>query len=308
MIEFESAAYGDDEATGGNLPRLRVNGRIPVGGLTIDLVNIGGTATAATDFALNPTFTIPAGDYDGQSTIDISSIFSINDESLGESDETVILQLTNPQAPLQVNDANCDGIVTDMTTYTIIDDDVVLEEGLAEFKAETIQGINYLYWISKIERQQAYYIVEYSNNCLDWKAIGRVNSLGDDDVPQDYQFKHNYPKVESYYRLKIVDVYGEYTYSNVLYLKSLDALNSTVNIYPNPVGVGNLLIIKFAEELQLASLKFYDLQGQLVKAEVLDNASTRVLEVDMSNLTNGIYILYIELTNGITITEEIVKH
>ena len=90
LIEFDSAAKSDVEATGGNIPQLLIKGT-SASARTIDVTISGGTATDADDYTLTTTVTIPAGTYDGTSTTAITVPLGIIDDSIVEADETVIL-------------------------------------------------------------------------------------------------------------------------------------------------------------------------------------------------------------------------
>src|SRR5690606_38977087 len=112
-------------------------------------------------------------------------------------------------SPLQINDANCSGIVNDQTTYTIIDDDFMLAVELSDFYVESSCAVNTLTWITETEYEHAYFAIEHSKDAINWTTIGRINATGNTESRLVYHFEHKYPTDLSYYRLKIVDIYGE---------------------------------------------------------------------------------------------------
>ena len=122
LIEFDSAAKSDVEATGGNIPQLLIKGT-SASARTIDVTISGGTATDGDDYTLTTTVTIPAGTYDGTSTTAITVPLGIIDDSIVESDETVILALSNPGAGFTIGDADNDSTIQNSHTYTITNDD-----------------------------------------------------------------------------------------------------------------------------------------------------------------------------------------
>ncbi len=236
IVEFEQDQYSDIEATGGNLPNLRVNGRIPTGGLTIDLLVTGGTATGVDDYNLIVPFTIPEGDYDGNSTISLSSVFNIVDDAEAETDETIEISLANPQAPLMVNDANCDGVAQAQSTYTILDDDALFAVELNSFELENIDcASNLLRWNTAVEEQHDYFVVEHSTDALYWQEVDQVWGAAIEGAGSDYEFEHYTNATQHYYRLKMVDQDGMYTYSPVKYLETDCSPKPSIQIYPNPV-------------------------------------------------------------------------
>ena len=69
-------------------------------------------------------------------------------------------------------------------------------------------------------------------------------------------------------------------------------------IYPNP----DIDRIKFKEPVQ--SIYFFSTEGKLLKSSV--NSENRTDELDISELSSGVYILKV-ITNGILITTKIIK-
>lgn len=78
-----------------------------------------------------------------------------------------------------------------------------------------------------------------------------------------------------------------------------DANASVVGLYPNPAQTK--LTIKTAENIQ--SVAVYSVLGQLVKTVASSNKT-----VDVSNLSNGTYLLRVTLENGKVISEKFIKN
>jgi hypothetical protein len=296
IVEFEQTTYGSFEATGGNIPRLLVNGRIPAGGLVINIVIVGGTANLDIDFSHSLVFTIPAGDYDGTNSIDISSIFSIIDDANIEGDETVVFRLENPQAPLVINDANCSAAVNNQTTYTILDDDFLLAVELARFTVSSECKSNLLSWESANEFEHVYYIVEQSKDGISWQSIARVNAQENSSVPKSYQFDHHNPATETYYRLRMVDIYGESEFSDVIYAILSCNTNTKVTLYPNPFGD----ILNISSNYKIDKISIINEIGQII---FIENNPKSTISLD---IPSGIYIIQLQIENNI-INKKIVK-
>ena len=122
LIEFDSAAKSDDEATGGNIPQLLIKGT-SASARTIDVTISGGTATDADDYTLTTTVNVPAGVYDGTSTTAITVPLTIIDDSIVEADETIIITLSNPGVGFSIGDADNDSTIQNSHTYIITNDD-----------------------------------------------------------------------------------------------------------------------------------------------------------------------------------------
>ncbi len=143
-IAFELAANSDLESDGGNLPRLIIQGVLN-SSTDIDIVvNATSVATLGNDFEIGGvtgalpqtvTVTIPAGTYNAATPIALNDLnlsgtttgidFEILDDLTPEfGNETVVLNLSNPQGVLQIANVT-GGTPIDTFTYTILDDDAV---------------------------------------------------------------------------------------------------------------------------------------------------------------------------------------
>ncbi|MEL6975639.1 MAG: Calx-beta domain-containing protein, partial [Bacteroidota bacterium] len=120
-IEFNQAVGADDEASGGNLPQLVINGDITqVSTITID--ELAGTATNGDDYTFSSPpriLNIPVGSYTN-AVRDVPTL-AISNDPIVEPDETIRLELSAPTGDLNL------GTQT-ITTYTIQNDDEVIVE------------------------------------------------------------------------------------------------------------------------------------------------------------------------------------
>lgn len=79
----------------------------------------------------------------------------------------------------------------------------------------------------------------------------------------------------------------------------IDNLLEKINIYPNPVK--DILTIEINSNIELKSLRLYDVLGRLVLSLESDYD-----QIDVSGLNNGIFFLYIYTNRGI-ITKKLIK-
>lgn len=101
---------------------------------------------------------------------------------------------------------------------TLIDD--VLPVDLSEFSVEHIRGVNIITWETLSEVDNDHFVIEYSENGIDWRDIGNVDGSGTTTHPTTYTFLHEDFGDESYYRLRQIDYDGTYDLSNVVYIKN----------------------------------------------------------------------------------------
>lgn len=154
---------------------------------------------------------------------------------------------------------------------------------LQGYKAKLINGSVQLTWDTLYEYDNAKFVIEKSSDGINFQELTSIKASSDNH----YQFNDFFPYTgENYYRLIQFDKDGK---SNVLGLEvvkdNLYSINN-INIFPNPVGVGETIYINSPlEDSYYAGL--YTLEGKL-----LDKQKT------CSNLkmpdSPGIYIITLE--------------
>jgi uncharacterized repeat protein (TIGR01451 family) len=149
-------------------------------------------------------------------------------------------------APVQTN-----------TEKTVVQN-LVLPLQLLSFTAQRNNATNLLKWSTADEINTDHFEIQRSSNGKDFSAIGSVQSLNNGKITNNYQYTDNSPlKGVNFYRLKMVDKDGKYSYSSI---KSINNASSfDVTVYPNPVK--NDLVLDFISEKNL------DMQLQIVNAE-----------------------------------------
>lgn len=135
FVEFVQPTNTKAESTAANnanIPRLRVSGTVPVGGMAVAVTITGGTAVLGVDYttpgnSASLTVTIPAGVYDG---LGIASEFALPvtlvADAVAEPNETIDFSLPAPvvlpPAYLLASTTMCGGAGRLANTLTITDD------------------------------------------------------------------------------------------------------------------------------------------------------------------------------------------
>lgn len=159
-----------------------------------------------------------------------------------------------------------------------------------------------LKWITADETDVSHFEIERSWTGVEFSSIGRVNAFN--GINNTYTFKDAlsklsaWPSNTTYYRLKMVDRDGKFSYSAMQSLKWPDIQNIKVAISPNP----------FKDHLQLTT------QIKITQVQLIDNtgrivAATRTLTNGRFNLPSlpvGTYYLRMHTAEGI-ITEKVMK-
>lgn len=159
-----------------------------------------------------------------------------------------------------------------------------------------------LSWTTAREFNTSHFIVERTNQERSFTAIGIVNAVG---------FSHNintysYNDLEAidantyYYRLKIVDFDGTYSYSNTIALSFIQE-STPITVYPNPVKPGNVITIDTEQDLHNVTIS--DISGRMALPLEANNCNHFIIP---DNINSGGYILIIDTENGKRETHQII--
>jgi len=114
---------------------------------------------------------------------------------------------------------------------------ILLPLELLSFDARTEGAANELLWTTTREINTREFIIEHSSDGIQYESIGAVPAQQNYSGNADYRFTDNSPSSVNFYRLKMVDIDGNFSYSAVKGSGSAAAAGSAVSIscYPNPV-------------------------------------------------------------------------
>lgn len=173
---------------------------------------------------------------------------------------------------------------------------------LSHFEAKSKDNMVELAWTTASELNNEFFQVEHSRDGLNFNSIGKVKGQGTTSETIEYDFMHRQPiSGTNYYRLKQVDFDGAFEYSNVV-VAVLGNRSGGVQIYPNPTI--NKATIMMNERPENIKFRLSNLLGQGINLQ--PNQVDAGWELDLSSLSNGIYILKMEY-DGQLVTKRIVK-
>jgi len=93
----------------------------------------------------------------------------------------------------------------------------VLPIELVKFDGKYYDKANNLSWITALEINNDYFVVERSEDGLNWLEVGKIDGSGTSQQLKNYSFKDkNFSNTVNYYRLTQVDYNGESTKSNII--------------------------------------------------------------------------------------------
>lgn len=165
-----------------------------------------------------------------------------------------------------------------------------LSVNLSNFEASPQRNSVVLQWHSYSESAVKEYVVERSWNVRSFYDIGSISKSSMNGY-KDYDFTDTKPlNGDNYYRLKIVDMNGKVSYSNILLVKTT-RVNLSLLVYPNPV-------------MSTATLQFYTVAPARYKVRITNQfgeviqliegvsvEGTNRLPVNLSRYSTGNYFI-----------------
>ena len=187
-------------------------------------------------------------------------------------------------APLPDNNSANDNGWRDASELTFLP--VTLES----FFGKKSNCITQLKWTSTTEENFDHFEIEWSNSGNYFVNIGSVASAGTGSK-QSYNLTHYNTASENYYRLKMIDLDGQFNYSDVIYIQHKCNNAFTSKIFPNPIGSHEGFInIKLYAEQEKSTATLYNMTGHIISEYSLFlNLEWNFLKFDISNLSPGAY-------------------
>jgi Secretion system C-terminal sorting domain len=281
------------------------------GGDFVTLTNIG----TPDEFSVNVNSYFIAPPYNFENIL--NRVWNINEGIVGGSNVTMILNSEvdgrsfipanvvlghgNPNGTFNalpatfVVDASFNGTLTanNVTTFSpfIIANDVALGVTLTNFSAQlTNKNTMMLNWQTENEKDNSGFEIQRSADAKNWSNIGFVKGKGQSSVAFDYTFEDKGPlSILTYYRLKQVDFDGKATYSKVINVLAKKN-NNQFSVFPNPAK-GKTTTLELNEDLVDGTLTVTNAIGSIVKKQTINS---KTLTLDLSTLTNGLYIFEIQ--------------
>ncbi|PWT77185.1 MAG: hypothetical protein C5B59_04615 [Bacteroidetes bacterium] len=179
----------------------------------------------------------------------------------------------------------------------------VLPVTLIDFNA-TYQGSNLVEvdWSTSRQINANYFEIERSTNAINFTSVGQVSISQSSDDIHNYTFNDYTGDVNSkvfYYRLKIVDMNGTYTYSKIAAVQ-LSQSETKISLYPNPASDFAVLNL-YSEKQGTALMRLIDDAGRQVMSRTFNlNEGSNSLMIDqLTHLAKGIYVVQLVYNNNI---------
>lgn len=179
----------------------------------------------------------------------------------------------------------------DFTGYSgffITSDLNILPLTLLNFTGRHYNDYNQLQWETADEVNTSHFILERSSDGNAYSSVATIAAGSN-----TYSYKDNISfNGKMYYRLKMIDNDGKFTYSSIVTLNSNGG--QVAGIYPNPAN--DKVYINTGNELLQHSVRLYDISGHLLQTIQINNT---LETLPVQQLKSGLYLL--QFDNGTTV-------
>ena len=298
---------------GGDIIASVANTGADVGCITVS-VETQGTGQSAAGFASGKFYTDKTIhiNADNNQTYDITLYYTQNEMNVWSSPPALnIVKSSVPLASATATDVIIDamtvsnqyetgakwsftGSFSGFSSFALTDAETALPLKLISFSGKKIDHQNQLDWRTAQEVNVSHFEIERSADAHTFETIGRVPA-----GKNSYTFLDNIGPIKSYYyRLKMIDIDGQFDYSPIVYLP--ESILSKITIYPNPFQ--DQLWIDGAQPSD-TEIKVFDADGVLR----LRQPYTPTSGLQLDQLPAGLYIIEVHTAGHIMHHQRIVK-
>ncbi len=198
-----------------------------------------------------------------------------------------------------------DGVVFTILTFKISS---TLPAVWLGFTAEAVNGNGLLKWKTSDEINVDRYMVEHSYNGISFSAIGSVNANNNSGV-NDYSYTdRDLAAGTHYYRIRRIDKDGKSDYTDIKTIKIAVAIGN-VQVRPNPVTGSTLVLAVNVPQNTKTYVQVLSVDGKLMMKENISlTAGSNLVNLNVSNVPTGIYLLQVQLNDEIVTRKFIRSH
>lgn len=161
---------------------------------------------------------------------------------------------------------------------------------LSAFNANLKGSSVLLNWTSDLESNASNYGIEKSGDGKNFTTIGTVRAAGYSSGPLKYAYDDKSFAGTAYYRLKLNDIDGKFSYSKVVYVNGGSNGSTTLSVFPNPFRSDVQLKGINASDVNKNNIRVFNVAGKEVSYKVTGSNS---IAIDAA-LPKGVYILQVK--------------
>ncbi|HSN09160.1 MAG TPA: T9SS type A sorting domain-containing protein, partial [Hanamia sp.] len=187
----------------------------------------------------------------------------------------------------------------------------LLKTTITDFFGMTVNYNNVLNWSVMNNNEIRFFEVERSTDGINFSPLQTINSVASDIPSVNYKYTdYDVPKESNnaFYRLKIINVANQVSYSKIIRLSINGSENGRVKIFPNPV-TDKLQISIYVPYRQTVELFIYDGSGRLMRSTytTIEKGNTKLTIPDFQGWPPGIYSVKIMADKELFVNKMILK-
>jgi len=164
----------------------------------------------------------------------------------------------------------------------------VLPIAWGDIKLEKTFRGHQISWNTESETNNDYFEIERSMDGEIFEVIGMVDGAGNSSIRNEYNYvDENVIEGEYYYRLKQVDLDGQYDFSKTYSIVNRSANNNT-KIFPNPFH--EKLTLKLANTTTPSPIFIYNIYGSLIDMHSYSEGLEHI-DIDTQDYNPGVYMV-----------------
>lgn len=183
----------------------------------------------------------------------------------------------------------------------VITGPIILPIELGDFNATPLELTQVsLDWTTLTEIDVNHFEIEKKTSYdTEFSVIGTAGSAGNSTEEIHYNFVDPQFNALSYYRLAIVGIDGNRTYSPVVSAEPLTDVHPEIQVYPNP-AVNSISVTSSIFNSTFDNIQILNITGAVLWST---NANSNTTELDITDLPSGVYFLQVYQGN----TQSVVK-
>ncbi len=176
---------------------------------------------------------------------------------------------------------------------------------LLSFTGTLKNNITVLNWEAENQVNFSAYEIQRSTNGVDYTSLSVKERQGTGMEKQQYTYGDNLAGIAGnvfYYRLRMLDIDGRFTYSNVIMVRTDQKNVDGLALSPNPVVNGGLANVRFeSTSHKKVEFRVVDMSGKVVlkQQNVVQEGFNSVAITGVGKLNPGMYVL--QMSDGMTL-------
>ena len=161
-----------------------------------------------------------------------------------------------------------------------------------------VNGHPLLTWNTLQEQNTRYFSVDASTDGSTYTSIGQVAAAGNSTNPLQYTFTDMVSTAPvMYYRIRLVDLDGQSSYSNIIALRLSGSTAAGITVYPNPAASLANVVTNAAGNYMV---ELFSIDGRRVQVSQISTGSGLLtVPLNRNNIPTGMYMLKVtNLTGG----------